>query len=596
MKQIAAIIALFTGCIAALYGQEDAILNSAINNIAKQLVLFPQEKIYLQTDKPYYITGEKIFFRAFLLDAFSNRQDTLSRYIYVELINPADSVAQRVKIRRDSTYLFYGAIPLPENLPQGNYKIRAYTRYMQNQGESSFFSKQVRIGDPQMLKEKTNNSKYAEQTEKDFDVSFYPEGGQLIAGQLSNIAFKALNSRGAALDITGKIVDSKGNTVTELKTFHDGMGDFFINPLPEEHYRAVIQVKDEGYKVKEINLPMAQTNALALKALIRNDKLLISINKPDSAFYPDLYLLIHSRGSIIYANAYDSEKNYIALNTSIFPSGVSHIILLTKDLQIISERLVFLLNDDNGTATFQTQKDSYHKRELVASKIQLVDEKQKTLVAGNFSIAITNDKEVVIDTTTSILSGILLSSELRGHIDNPEYYFQKGNKDAEQAADLLMKTNGWTRYAIPDIIQGKLSYPKIPFEQSQEITGTVKSGLRLKQAKNVGVSLVSLNSGFLDEAKTDENGRYVFSNFEFPDSTKYVVQAMNSKGKSKQTAELYVDKDTFPKIHTTWTEPIVKKEKEKTDSVFIDYVAKADQQYTFEHGMRMVNLPEVEVR
>jgi len=251
------------------------------------------------------------------------------------------------------------------------------------------------------------------------------------------------------------------------------------------------------------------------------------------------------------------------------------------------------LNDDNGTATFQTQKDSYHKRELVASKIQLVDEKQKPLVAGNFSIAITNDKEVVIDTTTSILSDILLRSELRGHIDNPEYYFQKGNKDAEQAADLLMKINGWTRYAIPDIIQGKLSYPTIPFEQSQEISGTIKSGLLLKPAKNVGVSLVSLNSGFLDEAKTDENGHYVFRNFEFPDSTRYVVQAMNSKGKGKQLAELNIYKDIFPGIHTQWTEPIFKKE--KTDSVFLDYVAKADQQYTYKHGIRLINLPEVKV-
>jgi len=84
MKRIVIIFVLFAVSIAMLYGQEDAALDSVVNNIAKQFIVFPQEKVYLQTDKPYYINGEKLFFRAFLLDTFSNKQDTLSRYVYVE--------------------------------------------------------------------------------------------------------------------------------------------------------------------------------------------------------------------------------------------------------------------------------------------------------------------------------------------------------------------------------------------------------------------------------------------------------------------------------------------------------------------------------
>ena len=671
MKRIVLIIILFTGYLAALHGQqESAILDSAVNNIAKQLVIFPQEKIYLQTDKSYYITGEKIFFRAFLLDAFSNKQDTLSRYAYVELINPENLVAQRVKIRRDSTYMFYGAIPLPEDLPQGDYKIRAYTQYMQNQGESSFFSKQVKISDPQILSmqlqtdfqfsgnekinvrlrfvdaktNKTihppsvtlqlnmeepitgkpdkdgwihvrlevpdkaskrilkvvlaneNNLNVFKQSiqipypEGDFDVSFYPEGGQLITGQPSNVAFKAVNTHGAAIDIKGEVVDSKGNTVAEFKTIHDGMGEFFINPLLDEHYQAICH---SGDRTLRFDLPEAQSNAVALKAVIRDNKLQIAINKPESASLLELYLIIHSRGQVVYAKAWDSAKDFVTFDASTFPSGINHILLLTKDLQIVSERLIFLLNNDQGVTSFQTQQDTYHKREQVQAEIQLKNEKQQPM-KGNFSIAVTNDKEVVPDTTLSILSSILLSSELRGQIENPEYYFQKGNKDAQSAADLLMKTHGWTRYAIPDIIHGKLSYPTIPFEQSQEISGTIKSGMLFKPAKNTKVSLLSLNSGFFDETQTDETGRYVFRNFESRDSTKYIIQVMNSRGKGKQMAELYVDKDTFPGIHITRIEPTVKKE--KTDLVFNDYVVKADKQYTYENGMRMINLPEVQVR
>ncbi|MCL1937839.1 MAG: MG2 domain-containing protein [Candidatus Azobacteroides sp.] len=596
MKRIAKITALFlfTGCVATLYSQEDAAWDSAVTNIARQLIVFPQEKIYVQTDKPYYMNGEKIFFRVFLLDAFSNKQDTLSRYVYVELIHPADSIVQRVKIRPDENHLFYGAIPLRENLPQGDYNIRAYTRYMQNQGESSFFSKQVRIGDPQILKGKTQtNSRFAEDKKtnaEDFDLTFYPEGGQLVAGQVSDVAFKALCTDGTALNISGEITDSKGNIVTEFKTVHEGMGEFFISPLPAERYQAVCRY--DGRTLR-FDLPEAQPLAMALQAVVRDNTLQIRVNKSESASLPELYLLIHSRGSVVYAKAWDGVKNFIVFDRSDFPSGINHILLLTKDLQIVSERLVFLLNKDQGLASFQAQKDAYGKREQVQAQIQLEDEKQHPL-KGNFSIAITNDREVISDSTSGILSGILLSSELRGHIENPEYYFQKGNKDAEQAADLLMKTHGWTRYAFSDVIHGKLNYPEIPFETSQKIAGTVKSGVRSRLAKNAQLSILSLKDHFLDTTQSGPNGRYVFHDFEFPDSTWYVIQALNSKEKGRYRTELYIDKDTFPGMHVQWNEPIRKDE--KTDSVFRDYMIKADQQYTFEHGARVINLPEVQIR
>ena len=668
MKRIAMIIVLLAGYAATLYSQENAVVDSVVNNIAKQLLVFPQEKIYLHTDKPYYITGEKIFFRAFLLDAFSNKAAVLSRYVYVELINPADSVVERLKIRKDENNLFYGAIPLSEELPQGDYKIRAYTQYMYNQGESSFFSKQVKISDPEILSiqvqpdfqftedGKVNTSLrfinaktkeaiqpqsvtlrlnqdppftgktdkegwirvkltvpnealtrvlYVELTddkhifrqyisipypEGDFDVSFYPEGGHLIAGQSANVAFKALSAERRTLDIKGEVIDSKGNTVAEFKTFHDGMGDFYINPQAGEHYQAVCRY---GNRTLKFDLPEVQKNTFALKATFQNNKLWIAINKYDSLPCPELYLVIHSRGSVIYAEAWNQEKGFIAFDTSIFPSGINHILLFTKDLQIVSERLVFLMNDDNGIAEFQTQKEAYRKREQVQAEIQLKDETQQP-VKGNFSIAVTNDREVVADTTLSILSGILLRSELRGTVENPEYYFQKGNKDVKTAADLLMKTQGWTRYAIPNMIRGELSYPKIPFEASQEITGTVKSGLLSKPAKNFKMSLISLNNGFFDVAETDENGRYVFRNFEFPDSTKYVIQVLNSKGKGGQMAELYIDEDTFPGIHTNWIEPVA--QEEMSNPTLLDYVQKADLYYTYENGKRIVYLPEIQVR
>jgi len=666
MKKITLLL-LLSSYFTILFGQNENVADSVGINLSKQVLVFPHEKIFLHTDKPYYITGEKIFFRAFLFDAFSNKPIALSRYVYVELINPVDSVAQRLKIRCDENNMFYGAIPLPEDLPQGTYQIRAYTKYMYNEGESLFFSKYVRISDPQILSIQTESDfRFAEDgkinaslrfidattrkailpksvilrlnqdrtftskaddegnirfklivpgnsltralyvelrdnnrifrqylpipfPEGDFDVSFYPEGGYIIAGQTSNVAFKAVDTNGVGLDIQGEVVDSDDHPVVDFKTTHDGMGDFFINPKSGEHYRAVCRYGDRTLR---FDLPEAQTNAFALKTIIRDGNLWVTINKPDSVPYPDLYLVIHSRGMVAYADSWNPAKNFIAFKTTFFPSGINHILLLTKDFRIISERLFFVLNDDEGIAEFQTSKDSYRKREQIEADIRLRDGKQQAL-KGNFSISVTNDREVIADTTTGILSDILLRSELRGSIENPAYYFQKGNKDAEFSVDLLMKTQGWTRYALSDVVRGKLSYPKIPIETSQEFSGLVKSGLLSKPAKNFKVSLLSLDHGFFDMTETDENGRYTFRNFEFPDSTKYVIQALNSKGKGKQMTELIVDEDTFPGIHTPWIKAGVAEE--KNNPVFLDYVAKADLQYTYENGMRIVHLTEVQI-
>ena len=66
-----------------------------------QMAIFPQEKIYLHTDKPYYLSGERIWFRAHLANAATHVPEPVSRYVYVELYNPIDTMVTRVKIRQE---------------------------------------------------------------------------------------------------------------------------------------------------------------------------------------------------------------------------------------------------------------------------------------------------------------------------------------------------------------------------------------------------------------------------------------------------------------------------------------------------------------
>jgi hypothetical protein len=583
-------------------------LDSAVNNILTQVLLFPQEKIYLQTDKPYYISGEKIFFRAFLLNAFSHQPADMSRYMYVELINAKDSVKIRQQIRPENT-LFFGTLSLPEDLPEGDYNIRAYTRFMENQGKDYFFTRQIYIADP-VQKEDEEKAPKANQPLK-FDVSFYPEGGNLVAEQFSSIAFKALDSNGSAVDIRGEVFDSQNEKITDFTTIHEGIGRFTLTPEFGKQYYAVCY---KGYQSIKVNLPEVKNNTYALSTVWRQNKLWITVNKPANLPAQKFYLLAHTGGMVIYSGEWDFSKEVIAMDKNDFPSGVSHLLLLTEDYQPVSERLVFALNNDWETAEIQLPKQKYKSRELVKMVINVPhgiasqarndreedgyrEERGDSVgrndsLVSNFAISVTDDKDIQIDITSTILSNILLTSELRGYVANPAYYFQKDNRQAEQTADLLMMTHGWNRYNIPKAMRSDFQYLTIPNEESQSFSGLVKGGLLSKPYAKSKVTILSTNTSFYDVTETDENGRFTFKNFEFPDSTSYIIQALNKKG--KDIVELYLDKILYPAESSEFYPKKLTDEIAKAD--FKEYVEKADLKYTYENGMRMRTLPELVVR
>ncbi|MDR3220077.1 MAG: TonB-dependent receptor plug domain-containing protein [Dysgonamonadaceae bacterium] len=655
-------VSLFFPALGQIAGEESESTQVALKRLEVQLAAFPQEKVYLQTDKPYYMNGEKIFFRVFLLNALNNSEINISRYVYVELINPAGKVAQRLQIHPEGN-LFYGALVLPDDLPQGNYHLRAYTRFMENQTETAFYSRSVFIADPNTAKIDTetgfdfvndkqvivnlrykdivsekilipknvvlqlNDEKkmtvkpdregwirvklnllptenkrtlYTEYNgERDLfrqylpvpypkdeiELNFYPEGGNMIMGLPVKVAFKALASDGNAVDITGEVFNLNDESVLEFSTFHDGMGCFSMIPLPEEHYYAVCNYKGKSFR---FDLPEAKTNTCALQSSWLQERLLIAVNRPDSFPAQKLYLLIHSNGSTAYFAEWDFSKNLIQLNNKNLHSGVYHILLLTENFRALSERLFFVSNDDRMEADVMTSKKDYHKREYVKMDFRLKPTGIDS-ISGNFSVSVTDDKDVTPDTTNHIRSEMLLVSELRGRVNNPAWYFRNGDKKAEYAADLLMLIQGWNRYDIPEIMQGHFQIPKLDYEMSQSFMGLVKGGLLSKPYKNANVMILAPSTGFFLTTETDEEGRFRFDGFEFPDSTTYLIQALTKKGADR--VELYVDEITYPDV----TLPACSPEKINTDPEFREYISKADKHYTFENGVRIINLQEVTI-
>ena len=655
------ILVLFTGISIITHGQNDIPNNLALL-FQNQLEIFPQEKIYLHTDKPYYISGEKIWFRAYLVDAMYHIATTDSRYVYVELINPLDSVVTRIKIRENEG-AYWGHLPIPDDVPEGDYTLRAYTTYMRSLEENYFFTKTLHIGDPQartiqvttdfffesdrrvyatlrfsnvdssdplvpqsvkvtvnegrvmdvnvtengsasinfnlpanarqrtmFLEVTTNKNPYRKfiqipLPDSDFDVSFYPEGGSLMMGTACNIAFKALNSNGQAIEISGVIYRRDGTEINKFSSVHQGMGSFSFLAQKGETYYAVCE--NEKGQSKRFELPAAMDYGVALAVTQLKDNLYVSVRKPaDDIQNNELYLLAHTRGLIHMIDIWDQDKNLEIISKEWFPSGVLHLILFNADMNPVSERLVFIHNPDQAQVSYQPDKESYASRSLVKNSITITGS-DGLPVSGSFSVAVTSDSEVVPDSTSNILTQLLLSSDLRGHIACPAYYFQN-TTESTWALDLLMLTQGWRRYNITELAQGRFSKPNFPLELGPQISGVVKTMPLGRPVADAEVRAIQIRENFLNSTLTDNEGRFFLPVNEFPDSTRFIVSVEPQRRQSRM--DLILDKETFPEI-TLPAAPSYEMDRKQ----FAQYVDKAEQQYLYEGGIRVTLLSEAVV-
>lgn len=630
-----------------------------------QLSKFPQEKIYAQIDKPYYITGENIWFRAHLVNAGSNLPDTTSRYIYAELINPIDSVIDRVKVRPQNG-AYSGFFSLDEELPEGEYLLRFYTRFQEGLGDDYFFKRTVRIGDPLSAIYRTEATFQYEDNKKkvkteirfvdvdtdsiikpenirikgnsgtkvvnldkdnvlrmtnrtptgkenriilleydyldkfhkqfiqiqgpeDYEVTFMPEGGDIPLGKRCKVAFKALNSFGLAEEISGVVVSEKGDTINDFQSQHRGMGFFLFQSDHEMDKYYVICKNAKGIE-KRYLLPSAISNSVALQVQQQTERTYISVNKSiDMEADTSLYLVIQCRGVVLSASKWDDTKEFLTLPKDILPSGVIQVLLVDHDMNPISERLFFNVNTDNfANVTFSTDKKNYDRREKVNLSFGLSDTESKPSLA-DFSISITDDADVKPDTCINILSSLLLTSELKGYIESPAYYFANINYKTKANLDFLMMTQGWSRYDVAKILKGDYERPEAYLELGPAISGTVKGGLLMNRpSANYPVSLFSLDGSIFDQTVTDDKGHFIFNYAEVPDSVRYVVQALTKKGGNR--VELILDSESFPigkfTVPYTFTQ---------NNNQFENYIEKADKQFISTNGMRMMYLDGVEI-
>jgi hypothetical protein len=595
--------------------------NAIQDSIFNQLNLFPQEKIHLHTDRTMYVPGEKIWFKAYIVDAFSNQSPTLSQYAYIELINSSDSLVHRVMVCPDDFGLFHGNVFLSEEIPEGNYTLRAYTRYLENFSNDYFFKKNIRIGNLRgrsfdfAQDDRGNGGSGGNRGNRvvgaslaiaqiDYDVAFFPEGGNLVEGVIGRVAFKALNKQGASEIITGKIVDDAGNLIVSgITTVFAGMGSFAFGPQPGKEY-FLITTGNSG-KEKRFKLPAVQ-KACSVSSFYRDNKHFIQVKHTPGLSVQSLYLLVHCKGEVLYFAPWNLREEYISFSYNQLPSGVIQIVLFDTHLKPLSERLIFNKNFTHDVATieFQTDKISYEKREKVIATIREVLSLTPSLPERGqgvrCSVAITDDADIAIDSLHTITSSLLLSSELRGFIESPGYYLQD-QKYAAYALDHLMMTHGWRRYELSRALKGDYIRPAKEYELAKEISGSVK-GLFRRPVANSEVSLISKDQRF-QQTNTDADGNFRFTNLHYTDSASFFLLAKNQKG--SENVEIVLNPETFPAPKYAPADLFFS----SSGSGLIDltaggqfnqpaegasdFIQKAEKRAQYDDDMRVINLEEV---
>jgi hypothetical protein len=455
------------------YQQEDA-----INKLRDQFEQFSKrgltEKLYVHTDKDFYTEGEIIWFKVYAVDGIFNKPLDVSKAAYIEILGADHIPVLQGKILMDQGS-GSGSFTIPASVRSGNYLLRAYTNWMKNNSLNFFFEKTVTVVNSLKKPDWTSIQNKVES----YDVQFLPEGGNLIYGIESRIAFKAVNKNGKGISCRGFILDQKNDTVSHFKTLRFGMGRFSFLPLEGKEYSAYIQLENET--VLPVKFLKARSTGYVMKCEDHSDQLLITVTAKDSSSN-NSYLLIHKRQVIktIKAAKISNGKSEFTIDKNILAEGISDIIIFNDQLKPVCERLYFKRPEQQLEVVLNADKQEYAKRNLVNLQLQTTDQFKKP-VKADLSLSVYLIDSVQSYQEENIRSYLWLSSELSGNIEEPDYYFSSADPEAAEAADNLMMTQGWRRFNWEDIEEKKNFIPEfIPESDGTYVSGKIidkRSGL-----------------------------------------------------------------------------------------------------------------------
>ena len=483
-------------------------------HFSQQAVLFnrnfTQEKVYLHFDNTGYFLGETIWFKAYVVNATSITPTDMSKTLYVELLTQEGDLLERHLVKINNG-VGSGNVFLPDSLPGGFYEIRAYTRSMRNFGNDVIFSRVFPVYSKPAIEGEYSNRNMIERrysvlknrenspSSRSLNLTFFPEGGSLVSGLTSRVAFKATDKDGQSVDVSGTLVDEKNKKIVAIQTTHQGMGSFEFTPTSKS-YKANVLFNGKQYAFE---LPKADTSGytLHIKQTFEQDSMhfKLHLQRTDNIPEDSLAVSLMCRGQLLDFRMFTIPKGGLTLT---FPSnrlmeGVNQLTLYASDGRVLSDRLFYVKATSSGNKyptinglTVSTDKNSYDSYQKITLKLQAHDT-TSTNTGTSISLAVRDaaSSNFAGPDVPNIATTLLLGSDLKGYIVQPRWYFESDDQLRRDALDLLMLTQGWRRYKWERMEGLEPFIPNYPIEEGILIDGEVQKVLSRKPAINVDLKL-----------------------------------------------------------------------------------------------------------
>ena len=440
---------------------------------------------------------------------------------------------------------------------------------------------EVEFDDPQYIYKRTFHLPVFT---NDFDVKFFPEGGALLSIPHQNVAFKAQGADGFSKEVEGFLFNSKGDTLTNFRSEHNGMGIFTMNPVNNETYYVTVRTNDSI--TKRFDLPAIEPKGISIAMSHYKQEIRYEIQKTEATEWPQkLFLLAHTRGKLAILQPINPKRTFGKMNDSLFTEGITHFMLIDEQGNALSERLIFVPDHKPNQWQITADQPTYGKREKVSLQIAAKDSEGNP-VEGTFSVSITDRKSIQPDSLAdNILSNLLLTSDLKGYVEDPAYYFLNQDARTLRSIDYLMMTHGWRRHKMENVLRT----PSLNFtnyiEKGQTISGRIM-GFFGANVKKGPICVLAPKYNIIATTETDEKGQFIV-NTSFRDSTTFLVQARTKKGFAG--VDILMDPPQYPVA--THKAPYFN----GATTFMEDYLMNTRDQYYMEGGMRVYNLKEVTV-
>ncbi len=462
----------------------------------------PQEEVFIHTDNTSYYLGDTIYYKAYM--RLSNGMpSTLSSLLYVELLNQDGYLVERQKIEMEHGQ-GYGSFVLLDTLYGGYYELRAYTRWQLNWGEyqhphtkyaeSWFYSRKMAqdyyrdyeklysrvfpVYDKpqdagaydQVMTTRPLRRYFKAKTEKpEASLAFFPEGGSLVAGAQCRVAFEA-NDADDGHHLRGSLVvrDKGGTVVAQAETVNRGRGYFLLDCKEGEAYSAEFSW---GNNAQTAKLPSVETDGCALQATSDAEGIHINLQARGAASCEKLGLTATCHGILLsFQELGQGETMETVIPSAELQTGVVQLTVFNEQGRIWSDRLLFVNKGDisgQNVSFLGVRGDGYEPYAPIELTV-------KGKPRATISLAVRDGRNSTYTFDTgNILTEMLLSSQIKGFVEQPEYFFESDDEEHRLALDLLLCVQGWRRYSWKEMATPGAFTLNQPYERTEILMGEV---------------------------------------------------------------------------------------------------------------------------